>query len=133
MLQEVFSIKLENNKFVNDCMDVYPELILTAVERSLKDMKELLTKRAKTLLNMEYNIDKLRTIDVNDITDKYETMMLHHHPFIEILKKGDENEFVEWLHSGEDLGEQKENIYRDILLPEIIKYERYSWVKHLNL
>jgi hypothetical protein len=81
----------------------------------------------------QYNLDKLRTIDVNDITDKYEMMMLHHHPFIEILKKGDEDEFIEWLNSGDELGDQKERIYREILLPEIVKYERYSWVKHLKL
>ena len=85
----------------------------------------------KTIL--QYNTLNFITKDVNEITDKYENLMLKHNPFIEILKEGDETEFIKWLNSGDDLGEEKERIYREILLPEIIKYERYSWVKHLKL
>jgi hypothetical protein len=63
MLEEVYGLKLANNKFVKDCIDAYPELVMTSVERSLKDMKDLLTKRAKVLLKMDYNLETGKFID----------------------------------------------------------------------
>jgi hypothetical protein len=64
MLKEVYNLEFdEKNPLVVLCCESYSEFILTAIERSLKDMKELLTKRAKTLLNMEYNLDTMKSID----------------------------------------------------------------------
>lgn len=85
----------------------------------------------KTIL--QYDNLKLSKGIVNDITGKYEGMVKLNNLFVEILKRGDEEDFINWLNNGEDLGEDRERIYREVLLPEIIKYERYSWVKHLKL
>lgn len=64
MLKEVYNISYdEKNPLILKCIDEYYALTLNSTERNLKDMKELLTKRSKMLLKMDYNIETGKFID----------------------------------------------------------------------
>jgi hypothetical protein len=64
MLKEVFNSEFdEENELVAECIDKYPSLCLTAVERALKDEKDALAKRAKFLAVADYNFDTMKDLD----------------------------------------------------------------------
>lgn len=63
MLKETFFSSFnKSNLIVKECMEQYPILCLTAVQRALKDEKEMLMKRAKFLKEQEYTLDKYDVI-----------------------------------------------------------------------
>lgn len=48
----------ENNKLIIECLEAYPQLILSAVERSLKEEIDSMVQRSQLLRNTVYTLDK---------------------------------------------------------------------------
>ena len=64
MLREVFHPDFDTEKeTVQLCINKYPYICLSAVERALKDEKDALVKRAKFLASAQYNFDTMKDLD----------------------------------------------------------------------
>ncbi len=65
MLQETFHPLFDtSNSLTKQCMDEYPLVCLTAVQRALKDEKEMLIKRANFIKEQDYTLDKYELVTV---------------------------------------------------------------------
>jgi len=63
-IQESFYDAIDwNDELLVEAIDKYPELCLSAVARSLKDMKDFITRRAVILRKMDYTLDTMKDID----------------------------------------------------------------------
>lgn len=51
------------DELVQECMDTYPEVCLTTVERTLKTTLDLLKRRDKFLKTIEYDLNTMAAID----------------------------------------------------------------------
>lgn len=51
------------NPLLVRAIEMYPEVCLSAIGRTLKELKEALQKRAAYLRNIEYNLDTMKDID----------------------------------------------------------------------
>lgn len=51
------------NPLLVHAIEMYPEVCLSAIGRTLKELKEALQKRAAYLRNIEYNLDTMKDID----------------------------------------------------------------------
>jgi hypothetical protein len=64
MLKEVFHPEFdENDELILTCLNTYPHICLSSVERALKAEKEALAKRAKFLQEADYNYDTMKDLD----------------------------------------------------------------------
>lgn len=67
------------------------------------------------------------------LIDCYEEMMLINDPLTQILNKGDINEFEKWFNiwkpSNEKEKIQLNKFINNILIPKLIDYEYYEWIK----
>lgn len=58
MLKETFfSLFDMDDKLIKECLDEYPILCMSSVQRALKDEKEMLMKRASFIKSQEYTLD----------------------------------------------------------------------------
>jgi hypothetical protein len=63
MLKETFYLQFDlEEEYTKECMDAYPLLCLSAVQRALKDEKEMLMKRASFIKEQEYTLDSYEVI-----------------------------------------------------------------------
>lgn len=70
---------------------------------------------------------------IDKLTDAYEEILLIHDPLTELLNKGDLNSFLEWFNiwkpstTEEEL--QLKEIINNKIIPKLIEYEYYEWIK----
>lgn len=73
---------------------------------------------------------------IENIIDSYEEMMLINDPLTQILNKGDVNEFEKWFNNWKPYNEKEKiqlnNFINDIIIPKLIVYEYYEWIKLLK-
>lgn len=63
MLQETFHALFDmEDALTKKCSDEYPLMCLTAVQRALKDEKEMLIKRANFIKEQDYTLDKYELV-----------------------------------------------------------------------
>ncbi len=53
-----------NNPLLIEGIEKYPELCLSAAARSLKDVKDFITRRAAYLRSVPYNLDTMKDVDM---------------------------------------------------------------------
>jgi len=63
MLKETFYSLFDlEDEYTKECIEAYPLLCLSAVQRALKDEKEMLMKRASFIKEQEYTLDKYELV-----------------------------------------------------------------------
>lgn len=64
MLKDDFSINVDmNDEVFKECQRAYPDVALTTVEKSLKDLGNFINKRKDTLLKMEVTLENIDILD----------------------------------------------------------------------
>jgi len=80
MLQETYNKEFDiEEELIKECLLQYPIICLTAVERSLKNEKDALTKRADFLVKADYNFETMKDLDnayskTSKIYENFETI-----------------------------------------------------------